>query len=321
MKSWFVVGSRDRATQPKQRPTGDRVTHPTHQVSDTSADLSVETGGTHLTVAPSPYTLGDVPGPLDRDQLRLIDAWWRAANYLAVGQIYLLDNPLLVAPLQAEHHGLSHSWSTERLQALAPLARRVVIAHLGGGSSLCGVADGESRVTTMGFTPLDGLVMASRVGHIDPGAVRWLSRHADVDVDDLLSRRSGLVGLTGTSDLREVIARAHAGDTDARLALEMWQHRFITELGGCVAVIGGLDALAFTGGIGEHADGLRSQLCDQLRWLGVRTGAPVEIDGSPYGEQELSAAESSVRVFVIPAREDLILARTAAALLRSGHQP
>jgi acetate kinase len=167
----------------------------------------------------------------------------------------------------------------------------------------------------MGFTPLDGLVMASRVGHIDPGAVRWLSRHADVDVDVLLTRRSGLLGVAGTSDLREVISRAAAGDANAQLGLDMWVHRFLTELGGCVATIGGLDALAFTGGIGEHAEGLRNQLCDRLRWLGMRTGPPVDIAGSPYGEQKLSLAASTVQVFVIPAREDLILARTAAALL------
>jgi acetate kinase len=218
-------------------------------------------------------------------------------------------------------HGLSHSWSTQRLQVLVPQARRVVVAHLGGGSSLCGAVDGASRITTMGFTPLDGLVMASRVGRIDPGAVRWLSRHAGVDVDELLTRRSGLVGLTGTSDFREVISRAAAGDGDAQLGLDMWEHRFMAELGGCIAALGGLDALVFTGGIGEHADGLRSRLCDRLGWLGVQAGAPVNIDGSPYREQELSTADSAIRVFVIPAREDLVLAREAAPLLAPDRKP
>jgi acetate kinase len=211
-------------------------------------------------------------------------------------------------------HGLSHSWSARRLSDRAPDARRAVIAHLGGGSSLCGIVDGRSQLTTMGFTPLDGLVMANRAGSIDPGAVLWLTRHSGVDVDDLLTRRSGLLGLTGTADMQEVWARAERGDGAAQFALDVYEHRFVALLGGCVAALGGLDALVFTGGIGEHADGLRARLCRALGWLGLVIEAePSAVDG----DRELTARASQVRVFVITAREDLVMAREAWRLVHS----
>lgn len=211
-------------------------------------------------------------------------------------------------------HGLSHEWSALRLAELAPSARRAVIAHLGGGSSLCGLLDGRSQITTMGLTPLDGLVMASRSGAIDPGAVLWLGRQEGLDVEDLLSRRSGLLGLAGSADMSAVVERADAGDAVAAFALDVYEHRFVTLFGGCVAALGGLDALVFTGGIGEHADGLRARLCRRLGWLGI-TLDPAR---SPTyaGERDLAAPESSVRVFVIPAREDLMMARAAWQMLQ-----
>ena len=185
-------------------------------------------------------------------------------------------------------HGLSHAWAVARVGELAPDARRVVVAHLGGGQSLCAALDGRSVATTMGFTPLDGLVMATRSGSIDPGAVLWLAGRVD-GLADVLEHESGLLGLSGTADMRELLDR---DDDEARLALDVYLHRLVWLLGGCVATLEGLDALVFTGGIGEHAGRLRDLVCARLGWLGP-----------------------SVQTFVVEAREDLQMVRDAAIVL------
>jgi acetate kinase len=208
-------------------------------------------------------------------------------------------------------HGLSHAWASRRVAALAPAARRVVVAHLGGGQSLCAVLDGRSLHTTMGFTPLDGLVMATRCGSLDPGAVLWLARHTDEDLESVLDRESGLLGLCGTGDMREVLARARRSDDAAGLALEVYLHRLVTSLGGCVAALGGLDALVFTGGIGEHAPEVRTLVADRLGWLGVA------LDSAAAGE-EVTAAGAAVHTFVVRSREDVQMAGEAARALASG---
>jgi len=211
-------------------------------------------------------------------------------------------------------HGLSYAWASERLRVLAPDARRVLIAHLGGGQSLCATLDGRSVATTMGFTPLDGLVMATRAGALDPGAVLWLERHL-VDGDrlpDVLETQSGLLGLCGTDDMREVHRRVAAGDPDAQLAFDVWRHRIVERAGACIAVLGGLDALVFTGGIGEHDAVARAALVDGLGWLGVA----IRDRPDDAGERELTAPGSSIRCFVIPAREELQLAAESRACLR-----
>jgi acetate kinase len=207
-------------------------------------------------------------------------------------------------------HGLSYAWSASRLHELAPGARRAVVAHLGGGASLCGMVDGASAITTMGFTPTDGLVMATRSGSVDPGAVTWLAARTGEDVGAALEHESGLQGLCGSGDMREVLARAGHGDPAARLALQVYLHRLVEKLGGCVAVIGGLDALVFTGGVGEHDPQLREQVADRLSWLGVR------IDPGAEGE-EITGPGATVRVFDIHAREDLQIAREVCSLLQS----
>jgi len=211
-------------------------------------------------------------------------------------------------------HGLSYAWATGRMQALAPDARRVLIAHLGGGQSLCGTLDGRSVVTTMGFTPLDGLVMATRTGHLDPGLVLWLARHLDKgdDLEDVLEHQSGLLGLCGTSDMREVHTRAAAGDADAQLAFEVWRARIVACAGGCIATLGGLDALVFTGGVGEHDLAARAALAGGLTWL----GAGLDDDATRAGERDITAPGSTVRSFVVPAREELQLTTEAATVVR-----
>jgi acetate kinase len=191
-------------------------------------------------------------------------------------------------------HGLSHAWASARAIECVPGARRVLVAHLGAGASLCAVLDGRSVDTTMGFTPVDGLVMATRCGSLDPGAVMWLASHTGEDLATVLEQNSGLLGLCGVAEMHEVIARADNGDSSARLALEVWWHRLMRLCGAMVAVLGGLDVLALTGGIGEHAPVVRAGLIDRLSWLGAGSTAPV---------------------IVLPAREDLQIAAETNQLL------
>lgn len=208
-------------------------------------------------------------------------------------------------------HGLSHAWASEQVRGLAPEANRVLVAHLGGGASLCAVRDGRSVDTTMGFTPLDGLVMGTRSGHVDPGALLWLAKHSGEDLDDLLENRSGLQGLAGTSDVREVLRRRAAGEPAATLAFEVYLHRLVTHVGAMVAAMQGLDALVFTGGVGERCRPVREELCARLGWLGVRTS-----DDDSTAARELTTGDAAVRTFVVHAREDLQMVAEAHALLQ-----
>jgi acetate kinase len=210
-------------------------------------------------------------------------------------------------------HGISHSWATRRVAERAPGARRVVVAHLGGGASLCAVRDGRSVMTSMGFTPLDGLVMATRAGALDPGAVVWMDRHGDEDLLHTFERESGLLGLCGDDDLREVLRRCDDGDADAVLAVDVYLHRLVASLGAHVACLGGIDAIVYTGGVGEHCGRIRELVAERLEWLGAsiverRIDAEVE---------ELSAPGASVRTFVVRAREDLEMVRLVTTMLHA----
>jgi acetate kinase len=174
-------------------------------------------------------------------------------------------------------HGLSHAWIARRApEVVGAGARaddlRIVSCHLGAGASLCAIAGGHSVETTMGFTPLEGLVMATRSGSVDPGLVLWLLERGDVSPADMghaLEHESGLLGLSGTADMREVEARADAGDTAARLALEVYVHRLRAGVASMVAALGGLDVLAFTGGVGERSAEIRAKAAAGLAFLGV----------------------------------------------------
>ena len=190
-------------------------------------------------------------------------------------------------------HGLSHAYAARA----AGDARRVVTCHLGAGASLCAVLDGRSVDTTMGFTPLEGLVMATRSGSVDPGLLLWLQRHEGVSADDMtdaLEHESGLLGLAGTGDMRELLARE---DDEARLALAVYVHRARAGVAAMVASLGGLDALVFTGGVGERSARVRQLVCEGLEHLGV---------GTPG---------SHVEVLTVTAREDIEIARQVRALL------
>jgi acetate kinase len=214
-------------------------------------------------------------------------------------------------------HGLSHSYASRR--AAKMLGRgagdgfRVVTCHLGAGASLAAVLNGESVDTTMGFTPLEGLVMATRSGTVDPGLVLWLLEHQRVGPQELsqaLEHESGLKALAGTPDMRDVLRRT---DSDALLAVEVYLHRLRSGIGAMTAAIGGLDALVFTGGVGERSAPIRTSTAAGLGFLGVA------VDGArnaaPRGDADVSADSASVRTLVIPAREDLEIARQVRALL------
>ncbi|HZD67016.1 MAG TPA: acetate/propionate family kinase [Acidimicrobiales bacterium] len=208
-------------------------------------------------------------------------------------------------------HGLSHAWACERVGVLTGgPAGRTVSAHLGAGASLAAVHNGRAVDTTMGFTPLDGLVMATRSGQVDPGAVTFVLRHTGASVDeveDLLETGSGLVGLAGTGDLRRVIAEADRGRAEAALAWAVYLHRLRSGVGAMAASLGGLDTLVFTGGAGEASARLRREACAGLAFLGVAVDPASNEEGR--GDRLVSPAAAAVAVAVVAAREDLEMAR------------
>jgi acetate kinase len=222
-------------------------------------------------------------------------------------------------------HGLSHSYCSRRAAELAGAAGdttlRIVTCHLGAGASLAAVRGGASLDTTMGFTPLEGLVMATRSGSVDPGLVLWLEEHAGTPPAELaatLEHRSGLLGLAGTADMREVVARASAGGQDARLALDVYTHRLRAGIAAMAAALGGLDLLVFTGGVGENSPAVRTEAAAGLGFLGVRldpdrNAAPMA-DGDP-ADREIGYPGTPVRSFVIAAREDIEIAAQVRTVL------
>jgi acetate kinase len=212
-------------------------------------------------------------------------------------------------------HGLSHSYAARRAGELSPTASRVVTCHLGAGASLCAVLEGRSIDTTMGFTPLDGLVMATRSGSVDPGLVLWLQQHEGLSPSALayaLEHESGLLGLAGTSDMREVLAR---DDAEARLALGVYLHRLRAGIGAMAATLGGLDALVFTGGVGERSARVRELACEGLSHLGVQIDP--SRNAAVGGDADVRADGARVAVLVLRAREDLEIARQAREALKS----
>jgi acetate kinase len=210
-------------------------------------------------------------------------------------------------------HGLSHAYASRRAAELVDGARRIVTCHLGAGASLAAVLDGRSVDTTMGFTPLAGLVMATRSGDVDPGILAWLLERGEVDAAELgeaLERRSGMVGLAGTADMREVLARS---DDRARLALGVYCHRLRAGIAAMAAALDGLEALVFTGGVGERAAGVRAMAADGLSFLGVRVDA--SRNEGARGDADVSAPDAVVRTVVVEAREDLEIAAQVRAVL------
>lgn len=214
-------------------------------------------------------------------------------------------------------HGLSHAYAVRRAAELAGPAARVVSCHLGAGASLAAVRDGVSVDTTMGFTPLAGLVMNTRPGTLDPGLLLWLLEHGGVgpaELGDVLEHRSGLRGLSGTSgDLREVLAGRSDGDPACGLAYDVYLHRLARETAAMTAATGGLDLLVLTGGVGEHAWQVRAGLAGLLAHLGVAVDP--DVNRATTADGDVSAAGAAVRTVVVTAREDLEIRRQVLEVL------
>jgi acetate kinase len=218
-------------------------------------------------------------------------------------------------------HGISHQYVSRRAgEVLGRAELRLVTCHLGNGASLAAVRDGRSIDTTMGFTPLEGLMMGTRSGTIDPGIVIYLVRHCGYGADDLdrlLNRESGLKGVSGVSaDMREILAAMAAGNARARLAFDVYTHRLCREIGAMAASLGGIDALVFTAGIGENCAPLRKAACERLAFLGIKLAA--DANERPEPDADIAAPESRVRVLVIHTEEEWEIARECARLLAMG---
>jgi acetate kinase len=219
-------------------------------------------------------------------------------------------------------HGLSHAYAARRAAALTgadPAGLRIVSCHLGGGASLAAIQGGRSVDTTMGFTPLEGLVMATRSGSVDPGLLLWLLQHGGLSLDEVsagLEQAAGLAGLAalpgGSGDMRDVRAAADAGNAVARLAIDVYVHRLRREIAAMAAAMDGLDVLVFTGGVGEHQPPVRADAAAGLGFLGVRL--------DPHRNQATADAEigypgAAVRALVITAREDIEIAGQSRELI------
>lgn len=218
-------------------------------------------------------------------------------------------------------HGFSHAYATRRAAELLgrpPSELRLVTCHLGAGASLAAVAGGRSVDTTMGFTPVEGLAMATRSGSVDPGALLWVQRHAGLSVGDAeraLGEESGLLGISGVSgDIREVLAAAEEGAERAELALSVYIHRLRAGIAAMVAAMGDVDALVFTGGVGEHSAWARRQACSGLRFLGVALDDARNEDPGT-ADVDLSRPEAATRTLVVRAREDIEIARSVRQAL------
>ena len=211
-------------------------------------------------------------------------------------------------------HGLSFEYIASRLAAVSPeLAQgRTVVAHLGNGASLCAMREGESVDTTMGLTPLDGLVMGTRCGAIDPGVLLYLLQDQKMPADEvqhLLYEKSGLLGVSDLSaDMRVLLA---SPKPSAREAIDLFTFRVASEVAVMANTLEGLDCLVFTGGIGEHASEIRRRICDRLTWLGLALDA----SANERGLQNIAAADSRIDVLIIPTSEEMTIARHCAAAL------
>ncbi len=219
-------------------------------------------------------------------------------------------------------HGISHQYAARRAVEIlgrGPEGLRLVTCHLGNGASLAAVRNGKSIDTTMGFTPLEGVMMGTRSGSIDPGILIYCVRHRGYGADTLdrvLNKESGLKGVSGISgDMREIVAAMAAGNERARLAFDIYTYRLVREIGGMAASLGGMDALLFTAGIGENSAPLREAACERLGFLGVKLDRVK--NQTPEMDSDIAAADSPVRVLVVHAEEDWEIARECWRMMTS----
>jgi acetate kinase len=219
-------------------------------------------------------------------------------------------------------HGINHHYCAQRAARL--LGRelnslKLVTCHLGNGCSLAAIRGGHSVDTTMGFTPLEGLMMGTRSGSVDPGILTYLIRQRQFtapQLDDVLNKKSGLLGVSGvSSDMREILAALKNGHDRAQLALDIYIHRLQSGIGAMIAVLGGIDALIFTAGVGENSSEVRSAVCENFAFLGLRLDHKKN-GQSPVNDEDVSAPDAPVRALVIHAQEDWMIARECWTLTR-----
>lgn len=218
-------------------------------------------------------------------------------------------------------HGFSHAYAARRAAEMLqrPLTQlRVVTCHLGAGASLAAVQNGRSVDTTMGFTPLEGLVMATRSGTVDPGLLLYLQRHAGLSEPELteaLDRNGGLLALAGTGDMREVLRRIEGGDDDAELAFDVYVHRLRGLIAAMAAAMGGIDALVFTGGVGENSAPVRAATVSGLGFLGLEIAPPLNAGLGP--DSDISAPGARVPTLIVKAHEDIEVSREVRRVLKA----
>jgi acetate kinase len=211
-------------------------------------------------------------------------------------------------------HGLSYEYIASVLPDVAPgiAGKRVIVAHLGSGASLCALKNGSSVDSTLGFTALDGLCMGTRPGALDPGVVLYLYQGLGLsakEIETILYKKSGLMAISGTSsDMRDLLA---ADEPDAKLAIDYFVYRAAKEIGSLAAVLGGVDGLVFTAGIGENSPEIRKRICDASSWLGIE----LNVEANAGNCSCISAPQSKVSTWVIPTNEELMIARHTGALL------
>ena len=261
-------------------------------------------------LAPIRLIRGEAP---DLPQVACFDTAFHR-GHPAVADAYALPQDLRDAGVRRYgFHGLSYAYVAAELARVAPdlAAGRVIVAHLGNGASMCALVNGRSVESTMGFTALDGLIMGTRPGQIDPGVVLWMIGQRGMTVEavtDVLYRQSGLKGLSGvSSDMRDLLESDAPG---ARFAIDCFVHRAVMQAGALAAAMGGVDGVVFTAGIGENAPAIRAAIAERLGWMGVRLDAAA----NARGEREIGVAGAAVRLMVVPTDEELMIAREVMAL-------
>lgn len=217
-------------------------------------------------------------------------------------------------------HGTSHRYVSRRACDFLGLPyekQRIITCHIGNGASITAIADGKSVDTSMGLTPTEGLMMGTRVGDVDPGAIVYMMEREGLDaagVSKLINKRSGVAGVSEiSSDMRDIEAAINAGDEKAKLALDMYEYRILKYIGAYTAVLGGVDVIVFTGGVGENQCDTRKRICEQLAFMGVTFNA--EANKTRGEEIEISGKDSKVHVVVIPTDEELMIAQDTAAIV------
>ncbi|WP_035352031.1 acetate/propionate family kinase [Edaphobacter aggregans] len=265
-----------------------------------------------------PYNLAAIDAVFERlpgvPQVACFDTGFHAGHSQVVELIPLPKEICKSGLRRYGFHGLSYEYIASVLPTVAPaIAKaRVIVAHLGSGASLCALKDGRSLDSTLGFTALDGLCMGTRPGAIDPGVLLYLFQNLELsakEVETMLYKQSGLLGISGISnDMRDLLGRS---EPEARLAVDYFVYRAAKEIGALAAVLGGVDALVFTAGIGENSSEIRRRICEASSWLGL----DLDAQANTSGNSRISTEQSRVSAWVVPTNEELMIARHTWSLL------